>query len=270
MNRIGLFTASRARRVAWRCAAGMGALVLAATGPSRAADRIVTLAVQPDVKPSIAAMPQIAAPVDDAERRINAALRRLDGAVRKAAQDCRVEGGSGSDWERTVRTPMRGPRFLSVEIVDSTFCGGAHPNVSTMAIVYDLTTGLPVDWTMLLPPGLTGKIALATGADGTKMVTLASSALHALYLKGYRRGAPDPKSEAGDAECREAVADTSSGPPAMMVWLDAKTGGLAVQFDLAHVVQACADAVVIPTATLRREGAQPVLTDALAAAHAAP
>ena len=56
----------------------------------------------------------------------------------------------------------------------------------------------------------------------------------------------------------------------MMAWLDARAGGLAVQFDLAHVVQACADPVVIPTATLRREGAQPILIKALEAAHQAP
>lgn len=254
-----------------RYVAGAAALVLALGGPIRAADRPVTVSGQPDLKPGIAAMPQIAAPADDAERRTNAALRRLDGNVRKAAQACRAGGGPNSSWERTVRTPMRGPGFLSVVLVDDTFCGGAHPNVSTMAIVYDLTSGAPVDWTALLPATLTGTVNLATGADGTKMVTLAAKALHALYLKGYRRGAAAAKAEGDDAACREAVADTSSGgPPAMMAWLDARAGGLAVQFDLAHVVQACADAVVIPTATLRREGAQPILIQALEAAHEAP
>lgn len=54
----------------------------------------------------------------------------------------------------------------------------------------------------------------------------------------------------------------------MMAWLDAKVGGVAVQFDLPHVVQACADDVVIPTKTLREEGVQTVLIDAIEAAHA--
>jgi hypothetical protein len=53
----------------------------------------------------------------------------------------------------------------------------------------------------------------------------------------------------------------------MSAWLDAKAGGLAVQPDLAHVVQACADPVVISTAALRQEGASPQLTDAIDAAH---
>ena len=247
-----------------------GALLLTLAGPAMAADRVVTLKAQPDLKPGLAAMPQIDTPADEAEQRINAALRRLDGSVRKAASACRVEGGPQSSWTRSVATSMHGPRFLSFVMVDDAFCGGAHPNVGTMSIVYDLTTGAPVDWTALLPASLTGSVALSTGMDGTKMVTLASKALQALYLKGYRRQA-DPKREGDDAECRQAVTEAgSSAPPAMMAWLDAKAGGLAVQFDLAHVVQACADTVVIPTATLRRDGAKPVLTEALDAAHAAP
>ncbi|MBE7246128.1 MAG: hypothetical protein INR63_14365 [Actinomycetospora chiangmaiensis] len=248
-----------------------GALLIALINPAWSADRTVSLQARPDLKPGPAAMPQIEAPVDEAERRINAALRRLDGKVREAARACRAEGGAHSSWTRSIRTPMRGPRFLSIAITDDTFCGGAHPNVSTMSIVYDLTTGTPVDWTTLLPGSLTGKVVLATGADGTRMVTLSSKALHALYQKFYRRGPADPKREGDDAACREAVAETSLGePPAMMAWLDAKAGGLAVQFDLIHAVQACADPVIIPTDTLRCEGAQPVLIDALEAAHRAP
>lgn len=138
-----------------------------------------------------------------------------------------------------------------------------------MSIVYDLTTGAPVDWTTLLSPSLTGTLALARGPGGIRMVTLASRKLHALYVAGYRPRTGDPKTDDADKECREAVAETDDGkPPAMMAWLDAKAGGLAVQFDLAHVVQACADAVVIPAAALRREGARPLLAVALEAAHA--
>ncbi|MCJ2133927.1 hypothetical protein MKK69_07555 [Methylobacterium sp. J-026] len=269
MNRV--LRPSPADRAARRRGACVGALLVALAGPAAAADRAVGLKAQPELMPGIDAMPQIEAPADDAERRINAALRRLDEKVRKAAQACRAEGGTHSDWGRTVKTPMRGPRFLSVEIADGTYCGGPHPNAALMAIVYDLTAGAPVDWTALLPPSLTGKAALETGADGTKMVTLASERLHALYLKGYRPKTGDAKREGDDDECRETVSDTSlNGPPAMMAWLDAGAGGLAVHFDLAHVVQACADTVVIPTAVLRREGAKPALTDALDAAHAKP
>lgn len=261
--------------------AALTALLVTLAAPSDAADRALRLRVPPEVVRGVAAMPKIRDPADDAGRRINAALGRLDASVRKAAGACRAEGGAHSSWERSVVAPMRGPRFLALAITDSSFCGGAHPNVGTMAIVYDLTTGAPIDWTALLPASLTGTVALDTGADGTRMVTLASRRLHALYLAAYRpragtsgsgeKSESDQRSRSdGDEEaCREAVTNTSGErPPAMMAWPDAKAGGLAVQFDLPHAVQACADIVVIPTATLRQDGASSVLTDAIDAAHA--
>ncbi|MCJ2063863.1 DUF4163 domain-containing protein [Methylobacterium sp. J-088] len=268
MKRNPRSTASRGGRAAIRH--GACAVLLAMAAPAWAADRTVTLKAQPEAKADIAVMPQIDAPVDEAERRINTALKRLDGNVRKAAKQCTVGDGKPGDWGRSVETSMRGPSFVSFVIHDDSFCGGAHPNSSTMSIVYDLTTGAPVDWTKLLPPSLIGTVALAEGMDGTKMVTLASKRLHRLYLERYRPKAGDPKKDDADKECRESVTETFSGdPPAMMAWLDAKEGGLAVQFDLAHAVQACADAVVIPNAVLRREGAKPILVDALDAARAA-
>jgi hypothetical protein len=248
--------------------AALGALLANATVPANAADRIVQLRLR-QVVPDIGALPRIVEPVDDAERQINAAVARLDAHVRKAAQTCKAEGGVNAFWDRGVRTPMRGPRFLSYVINDSMSCGGPHPNSGTTAIVYDLTTGAPVDWTTLLPPALSGKVALETQADGTKMVTFSSKRLHTLYLQAYRRKTGKQADDVEDKECRQAVTETFSGePPAMTVWPDAETGGLAVEFDLVHAVQACAETVVIPTSTLRREGVQAVLTDAIDAAHA--
>lgn len=238
-----------------------GSLLFSPVG--RAADRAVHLMVPPPVSKDVAAMPLIADPVDDAERRINTAVRRLDVNVRKAAADCKDSDGKPGDWQRSIDVPMRGPGYISFVITDSEFCGGAHPDSGTMSIVYDLRTGAPVDWTRLLPPTLTGKVTVQPQMDGTKMVTLASKHLHDLYLTGYHvDGTAQDQSD-----CKEAVQDGSDDPPAMMVWLDAKAGGLAVQFDLAHAVQVCAAPVVIPVATLRAEGAQPALLDAIQAAH---
>lgn len=238
------------------------------SAPAVAADRPVHLTVPPALAKDLSAMPPIAGPVDAAETGINAALRRLDAKVVKAAAECRTDGGKNSSWERTVDAAMRGPRFLSYAVTDNTYCGGAHPNVSTWSIVYDLASGAPVDWTTLLPASLTGTVALAEQAEGSKIVTLASKRLHALYLERYRPDTRGSKNDA-DKDCREAVAETFDGnPPAMMVWLDAKEDGLALQFDLAHVVQACADRVLIPTSVLRSEGASATLIDAVDAAHA--
>ncbi|MGU3403826.1 hypothetical protein [Methylobacterium brachiatum] len=248
--------------------AALGALLVAASVPAAAADRIVQLKPG-NAGPDIDALPQIVDPVDEAERKINAAVKRIDAHVRKAAQTCKQEGGKYASWDRSVQTPMRGPRFLSYVINDSWSCGGPHPNNSTTAIVYDLTTGAPVDWTTLLPPALTGKVVLEAQADGTRMVALSSKRLHNLYLQAYRPKTGKSAEDTDDKECREAVTETFSGePPAMTVWPDAETGGLAVAFDLVHAVQACADTVVIPTSTLRREGVQALLTDAIDAAHA--
>ncbi len=224
---------------------------------THAADRPVKLQVPPPVAKGAAAMPLIANPADDAERRIDTAVQRLDGALRKAIAGCRHDGGKDADWERSIDVPMRGPGFISYVITDTTFCGGAYPSTGTMAIVYDLRTGAPVDWTRLLPPALTGTVALQAGQDGTKMVTLSSKPLYAAFLAGYDKN----HAKADDAECRDAVRQDDS--PAMMAWPDAKQGGLAVQFDLIHAVEACADPVVIPVATLRAAGAAPTLLDAI-------
>ncbi len=239
-------------------------------GAAHAADRVVDMQVSPPVAKGADAMPLIAAPRDDAETRINTALRRLDGNLGKAIASCATAAKAAHatpDWGRSVQATMRGPGFLSFAIVDNTDCGGAHPDVANMSIVYDLRTGGPVDWTRLLPATLTGKVALQAGADGTRMVTLASKRLTELYFAGYRT---DGKPNAEDNECRQALKQAASeSPPAMMVWLDAKAGGLAIQFDVAHVIAACADPVVIPAATLRKLGASPALVDAIDAAHAA-
>jgi hypothetical protein len=241
----------------------MGSFVLlaglSAAGAALAADRAVHLVVPPPVHKDIAAMPQIADPADDAERRINTALKRLDRSVLKASRDCKGDG-----WERSVEAPMRGPGFLSLTVTDSVFCdGNAHPDSGTFSIVYDLATGKPVDWTQLLPASLTGTVALEEQGDGSKIVTLASKRLFELYLAGYRAGEA-PSSDLD--ECRQAFLNTAGdGPPGMMVWLDAKAGGLAVQVSLPHVEKACEEPVVIPATVLRAEGAQPALLKAFAA-----
>ncbi|WP_375382954.1 hypothetical protein [uncultured Sphingomonas sp.] len=226
----------------------------------------VRVAVPPPVRPGIAAYPRIAVPADDAQRRINAAVLRLDARVRTAARACLTGTGTHpGDWQREVNVTMRGPEFLSYLTSDDVDCGGAHPNTALAAIVYDLRSGAPVDWTTLLPTSLTGRLGLIDGEDEVKMVTLASPRLNALYRAGYDHGGD----AAEEKECRTVIADEMrSGPVPMIAWLDAKAGELAVQFDLSHAEEACAETVMIPAATLRREGASLRLLDALAAAHA--
>ena len=234
------------------------------------ADRTVRVRSPSDLAKNLGSMPRIVEPRNAAERKVNAAVARLDASVRKASTACRKDGGARSSWERNVSVPMRGPRFISYRITDNVFCGGAHPSVGTMAIVYDLATGLPVDWSILLPLSFTDKVTLSTAMDGTRTVTLESKRLHALYLERYRPKTGKPNVDAPDDECRDAVTQAGNGEaPGMIVWLDAKQGGLAARFEVSHAVQACVDDVVIPSATLRAEGAEPVLIGAIEAAHSA-
>ena len=231
---------------------------------AHAADRPVAMRVPPPVAKDVAAMPVIANPADDAERRINGAVRRLDAALNGAIVDCRTGGGRDFEWERSVDVTMRGPGFISYVVTDSNYCGGAHPSTGTMAIVYDLRTGAPVDWTRLLPAALTGAVALETRSDGTGMVTLSSDRLYSLFLDRYDLGHSRPD----DAECRGVVRrGKGEAAPAMQVWLDAKQDGLAVSFSLPHAAEACEDPVVIPRTILKAEGAAPQLLGALAAAR---
>lgn len=223
---------------------------------------------QPRTVGGVAAFPEIAAPATPEQRRINSDLARLDRRARTAARECLAGARGRGEWSRQVDVTMRGPEFLSFEVTDDTDCGGAHPSQGHFAIVYDLASGAPVDWTRLLPRSLTGKLDLLAGADGVRTVTLASPRLSQLYAKGYDRGSQDDPQDAKD--CREAITQAlAGGPVPMSAWLDAAEGGLALQFDLGHAEEACADPVTAPAAVLKREGASPRLVAALEAAHAA-
>lgn len=239
------------------------ALFFCLAASAAAAERVVDVTKPATLGKDIDAYPRIAQPVDEAEKKINAAVAKLDGRVKKAAADCRREAGKNWDWTRTLAVTMRGPRYLSYTIADSFNCGGAHPNIGTTAIVYDLATGAPVDWAKLLPPRLLGKVSLNAASDGVKMISLNSKRLYQLYLARYRTG--DRKT---DKECLEAMeqAGGDDNSPALTPYLDAKEAGLGVMIDVPHVIQACADQMVIPLAILRAEGVGEATLKAIEAA----
>jgi hypothetical protein len=229
-------------------------LALLAATPAFAAAHAIQLTTPPPLRQNVAAMPQIAEPANDAERRINAALQALDSNVEKSVADCK-----GGDWQRSVEAPMQGPGFLSLVITDSYACDdAAHPDTATSAIVYDLATGKPVNWSRLLPQALTGAQTLVE-AGGSRMVALASKRLFQLYMEGYTDGGATGQDL---TDCKEALRAGGDAPPAN-VWLDAKRHGLAVEIELPHAVAACEDFVVISADQLRKEGASATLVKAL-------
>ncbi len=144
---------------------------------------------------------------------------------------------------------MRGPRFVSFLASDSYYCGGAYPNDGLQsALVYDLTTGAPVNWLKLLPP--TVQSVASTAADGTSVGLVTWPAV---LDRARQHANPDCKDVfASDAEVSFALS------------LNARAGTLdALPVDLAHAVQGCGDTVSLPIATLRRLGVAPALVDAL-------
>ena len=72
---------------------------------------------------------------------------------------------------------MAGPRFLSLVISDSAFCGGIHPNFQTVAFTFDLATGKTVDWVKLLPAPLIETTTTEGAMDGATMGLVRSKLL---------------------------------------------------------------------------------------------
>ena len=239
-------------KASWACNFS-AALLLAC--PAQAADRVVQMTSPAPLRPDFAAIPKISGPVDAAEQRINAALHRLDKAGLKGV--C-----TGGEWQRQATITMHGPGFLSVEVSDNFYCGGAHPDDATYEVVYDLRTGYPVDWTKLLPASLTGDVTLQQGAEGTRTVYLASAELTREFWQGQVR--PDP-AHAGAARCDGLR--PFGDPPPMRVWLAAAAGALEAMPDIPHGTDDCFEPLVLYPADLRRLGAAPPLIAALEKAH---
>ena len=127
-----------------------------------------------------------------------------------------------------------------------------HPNVGALALVYDLKTGTPVDLVKLLP-GLKLKGALDTAADGSKIGTIASPALAALYRKAPKPGL--------DEECKGAIADQDL---IFIAWPDSKAKGIVIEPEnFPHVIAACAEDVTLDGEALKSAGAPAELLQAL-------
>ncbi len=227
-------------------------LIAGAAGGATTAPAPVTLKASPAIAPGIDAFPRLGGPAGDRKtERINQALDRRDDKVRAAAKSCRAEGGKGAQWTRRVAATMIGPAYLSLVAKDSWSCGGASPDNSTMALVYDLATGAPVNWAPLLPESLAAKTGTDSVGDGTVIGHLSSPVLQDLYLAGGTR----------EAECTDALRDQSL---AFILWPAAAAGGLAIQpAALPRALRACGDPVTIPLPRLRALGVRADLLNAI-------
>jgi len=209
---------------------------------------------------SIAAFPRVASGAPSAAaKQINAVLARADARVRRAAADClgRGKNRSDSDWSRKITVTMQGPRYLSLVASDDFYCAGAaHPNTSTVALVFDLETGKLIDWAKLLP-GLVQSTGTGQAGDGSILGTVRSGRLAAFFRNGGKSSGRDP-------ECGEALKDTELD---FILWPDAKQDGLVVEAQLPHAIAACGAAIPIPVETLRTFGVNAGLLDAIGTAR---
>ncbi|PWB79256.1 MAG: hypothetical protein C3F11_21355 [Methylocystaceae bacterium] len=164
-------------------------------------------------------------------KRINDVFDAADARIRKEAASCK------GFWDRRTSVTMAGPHYLSVLASDDFFCGGAYPDDSNLALVFDLVTGALVDWGKLLP-GLAKKKQTTTAADGTTLGTISSPRLQELYIDGTKPS----------EDCTSAL---DLDQLDFIVWLNTKEPGLVVKPILAHVVRACGPAITIPLKILK-------------------
>jgi len=216
----------------------------------------------PALAKGMPALPHIAAPANPATARINAALTKVDASWRAFLRDCHQQAGKDFDMERSNQVAMRGPGYFAVTIGYSYDCGGAHPDGGSIALVYDLSTGRPVNWAQLLPKALVDSSSTDSAGDGTTIGLITSKTLQKIYVREALAHA--------DAETRKDCADTlSQDGLTFQVWPDAKAGGLMLQPNLPHVVMACGDPQVISVPTLKRLGVAAPLLSAIETAHIA-
>ncbi len=230
--------------------------LLAAPG-AHAGDEPVTMRAAKPVAHGIEAFPRIAAPLDAAAVRINHALAGADASVDRLAVDCNHYKG----WKRNVSVTMRGPRYLSLLARDDWYCGGAYPDTDLTALVYDLATGTPIDWTKLFPANLVPKAEPTPGRGVSDSLYVSSADLWNLYVKA--------SDTPGDDECNKVRKDPTGLDTTLMIWPDAKDDAIdLVAADFPHVVKACSGPATIPTAELRKLGVDATLLDAIDEAHA--
>lgn len=227
------------------------------------ADAAVTLAAQPAISAEVEAFPRLVGD-GDAIARINAELDRMDAAARENAAACAEQAadGPGGGFSRWITQPMTGPAYVTLREHSEWYCGGPYPAHQQTAVTYDLAAGRRIDWSAAIPGlGLTVSSLEDMPSDYVPLVS--SAALGAWYS---REMLAYPDAEWVD-QCRDVFDPEDLADQTFNIWADAETGGVSVQPDFAHVVQACAERATLDADDLRGLDADPALIDALSAAH---
>lgn len=228
----------------------------------------LTLTERPALAEDVEALPRLSGEGAGIAR-INAEFDRLDAAALAEARECAAmaaEGPNGGEgeWSRTVTRPMTGPAYLTVRTHVEAYCGGAYPSATQTAISYDAASGERVNWTAALP-GLNLIVETFEDMPQDHVAQVSSAALGAWYA-GRMLATPDAE---WVAECREVFDADRMAEQTFNIWADAEHGGVSVQPDFPHVIQACGETATLTPADLRNWNADAGLVAAIEAAHAA-
>ena len=221
----------------------------------------LTLTPQRAVSRNIEAYPRIAAPATPETAKVNDALAKGDARVKNAARDCSQDGYGPGQWNRTVSAPFRSGDLLTVAASDEWSCP-TFSGTFFVTLTFDLKTGEAVDWGTLFPTRIAGDPVIVPAADTTPLHLVASPILNEVYRRKILT--------AMDAEARAQCAEGFQHDYRLMLWLDAERETVvmrAVGFPKALV--ACTLDAVLNQEELALLKAEPRLTDALKAAHAA-
>ncbi len=222
--------------------------------PAIAEDAQVQLVPAKPISKDVAAYPRVAAKAGIDADRINASLNRDERHTRKEIAECKQS--QESDYSVDIAVTMKGPRFISyVKNIDY-YCGGAHPDTETLALVFDLKSGLMLDWFKFLPASLLTQTVEDRQTDKSMPGTITSKALGDLYRANADRSEKD---------CNEAMNDIKT----FIFWPDAKENGIVFSpYGLAHIDRAtCGADVTIPTGKLRAVGMDAAMLDSIQSAH---
>lgn len=218
------------------------------------------------LRKGVDAWPLITSPINPATRRVNSALMLLNQKLASSLNQCdsdylrwlNLVGGSADqqsgsgDWLRIVEITMTGPRYVSLVATQEVFCGGAHPDSNRISMVFDLASGNPVNWPVLLPKSAETSVYTDTDWEGTRIAAVISPRL--------LRVAAD----AATGDCKNVFQSHQS----FLIWPDARHQEIVVfPFDLPHSVQACAEKIFLTLGQARKLGFAEDLLRAIRQAH---
>lgn len=228
-------------------------------------NRIVQLSSIRQMNKGADLLPLILNPRSEAELKINAVLRGRNGAAHDDLVQCDLDWRQWAEaqnvhanrnlhaaWLRRVRISMVGPRYLSFLITITAICNGSYPMNSREALVFDMKTGEPVDWSLLARAEEPDDESHSTFSPGDE-ASFSSKLLEDLNLSNAT--APD---------CKNAF--YSSHP--FILWPDARKGLLMAEATaLPHVTQGCARPIGLTMEQVRKLGFDEQLIAAISAAH---